>query len=68
MQQQDAVLEVLLSRPGCGHGAGLPAPSITAPAQPRICSCSTECGQVKGNSCINTESGIQLALAVLFLV
>lgn len=57
---------VLLSRQG--HGSGLTALPSTAPAQAQICSCSTECGQVKGNSCINTERGIQLALAVLFLV
>lgn len=49
----DALLGVLLSRQGCG--AGLTALSITAPVQPQICSCSTECGQVKGNSCINME-------------
>lgn len=41
---------------------------IAAPFQPQSCSCSTECGQVKGNSCINTERGIQLASALLFLV
>lgn len=58
----------LLSRQGRGHAAGLAVLSITAPSRPQICSCSTECGQVKGNSCINMDWGIQLALGVLFLV